>query len=84
MLNGNKSPISSTKLSENRSKESIQKEEMQNEKMISLGIDPYEFDVEKEYTEQEQEIINCALRLIVMDKEVPEELAEKVREITMR
>ena len=50
--------------------------------MQELGIDPYEYDTDKEYTDEEQELINEALKLITLNQDVPKELADKVKEIT--
>lgn len=65
-----------------RSQESITVERIQNLKMQELGIDPYEYDTDTEYSDDEQELINEAMRLIILNQNVPQELAEKVKEIT--
>lgn len=65
-----------------RSAASITAERIQNIKMQELGIDPYEYDTDKEYTDEEQELINEALKLITLNQDVPKELADKVKEIT--
>ena len=66
-----------------RSQESIAQEQIQNVTLRQLGIDPYEYDNEY-YTEEEQEIINEALRLVVIDEDIPKELEEQVKEITQK
>ena len=75
-------PQSNSYVAEKRSQESIDMEKKQNRKLQELGIDPYQYDIEEGYTEEEQNLINEALKLVVLDKEVPEELAERVRQIT--
>jgi vacuolar-type H+-ATPase subunit F/Vma7 len=75
-------PKTSKYITEQRSSESIMAERIQNIKLRELGIDPYEYDNSKEYTEQEKNTINEAIKLIVLEQDVPKELAEKVKEIT--
>ena len=65
-----------------RSAESLAIEKIQNIRMQELGIDPYEYGIENDYSADEQELINEAVKLIILNQEVPEELAEKVKEIT--
>ena len=67
---------------EPRASESKAIERAQNIKMQELGIDPYEYDANRQYTEEEQELINEAIKLIILGKELPKELEEKVKEIT--
>ncbi len=67
-----------------RSQESITVERIQNIKMRELGIDPYEYDTDREYSADEQELINEVMKLIILNQDVPEELAEKVKEITKK
>lgn len=67
-----------------RSSESINAEKIQNTKLQELGIDPYEYDTEKEYSAEEQELITEAMKLIILNQEVPKELAEKVKAITRK
>lgn len=67
-----------------RPSESIMIEKMQNIRMRELGIDPYEYDKDGEYSIDEQELINEAIKLIVLNQDVPEELAEKVKDITCK
>lgn len=64
-----------------RSSESIEKERAQNNKLRELGIDPYEYVTDEEYTEEEQDLINEALKLIILEQEIPEDLAKKVKSI---
>lgn len=66
-----------------RSKESQTIERIQNIKLRELGIDPYEYDNEY-YTEEEQEIINEALRLVTLEQDISKELEEQVKEITQK
>lgn len=54
-----------------------------NIKLRELGIDPYEYDNEY-YTEEEQEIINEALRLVTLEQDISKELEEQVKEITQK
>lgn len=75
-------PKVSTTEKKSRSLESITIERIQNIRLQELGIDPYEYDTDKEYTEEEQELINEAMKIIILNQEVPTELANKVREIT--
>lgn len=82
MLNIPTAPKSSSHVAEKRSRESIDREREQNRRLRELGIDPYQYDIEEGYTEEEQDLINEVLKLIVLDKEVPEELEERVRQIT--
>lgn len=82
MLNIPTAPKNSSHIAEKRSQESIDREREQNRRLRELGIDPYQYDIEEGYTEEEQNLINEALKLIVLDREVPEELAERVRRIT--
>lgn len=81
-MNNIKIPNTSSHMVQQRTSESIQLERLQNERLLELGIDPYEYDNEREFTEEEQELINEAMRLVVLEKEIPKELAEKVKEIT--
>lgn len=82
MLNIPTAPKSSSYVAEKRSRESIDREREQNRRLRELGIDPYQYDIEEGYTEEEQDLINEVLKLIVLDKEVPEELEVRVRQIT--
>lgn len=82
MLNMPKTPQESSHIMEKRSAESIVMEKMQNRKMEELGLDPYEYDIDREYTEEEQKLILEAMKLITLNEEVPEELAKKVKAIT--
>lgn len=82
MLNIPTAPKSSSYVMEKCSRESIDREREQNRRLRELGIDPYQYDIEEGYTEEEQNLINEALKLIVLDKEVPKELEERVRQIT--
>lgn len=82
MLNIPIAPKSSSYVAEKRSRESIDREREQNRRLWELGIDPYQYDIEEWYTEEEQNLINEALKLIVLNKEIPEELAERVKQIT--
>lgn len=75
-------PKVSTTEKKSRSLESITIERIQNIRLQELGIDPYEYDTDKEYTEEEQELINEAMKIIILNQEVPTELANKVKEIT--
>lgn len=84
MLNIPVVPKSCSHIMEKRSQESIDREKGQNKRLQELGIDPYQYDVEEGYTEEEQDLINEAIKLIVLDREVPEKLAERVKEITGR
>ncbi len=67
-----------------RSQESIAVERVQNMRMQELGIDSYEYDTNKEYSVDEQELINEAVKLIILNQDIPEELAEKVKKITKK
>lgn len=58
------------------------KEQKENKKFQELGIDPYEYD--SKYTEEETDIICEAMRLIILDKPVPVELQQRVKEITKK
>lgn len=71
-----------TSMKKSRSIESVTLERTQNIKLQELGIDPYEYDADKEYTEEEQEIINEVMKFIILNQDVPKELAEKVKRIT--
>lgn len=82
MLNIPTAPKSSSYVMEKCSRESTDREREQNRRLRELGIDPYQYDIEEGYTEEEQNLINEALKLIVLDKEVPKELEERVRQIT--
>lgn len=82
MLNVPVKPQECTTEKKIRSIESISIERIQNKRLLELGIDPYEYDTEKEYTEEEQELINEAMKLIILNQEVPAELADQVRKIT--
>lgn len=82
MLNIPTAPKSSSYVMEKCSRESIDREREQNRRLRELGIDPYQYDIEEGYTEEEQNLINEALKLIVLDKEVPKELEERVRQIS--
>lgn len=82
MLNIPTAPKSSSYVMEKCSRESIDREREQNRRLRELGIDPYQYDIEGGYTEEEQNLINEALKLIVLDKEVPKELEERVRQIS--
>lgn len=66
-----------------RSKESQTIERVQNIRLRKLGIDPYEYDNEY-YTEDEQEILNEALRLVTLEQDIPKELEKQVKEITQK
>ena len=77
-------PETSTTEKKTRSAESITIERIQNIRIQELGIDPYEYDTEKEYTKEEQELINEAIKLIILNEELPETLMEKVKQITKK
>lgn len=79
-------PETATSKPKPRSMESITHERIQNIKLRDMGIDPYEFDDEddEQYTKEEQKLINEALALITLDKDVPEELEQQVKEITRK
>lgn len=77
-------PKTATCKLEPRSMESKTHERMQNIKLMELGIDPFEYDIDESYTEDEQEILNEAIRLITLDQNLPEELEQQVKEITQK
>ena len=63
-----------------RSLDSITLERIQNMKLRELGIEPYEYSTN--LTEEQQNILDEALKLIALDKEIPKDLEDKVKEIT--
>lgn len=77
-------PNTSSHMPRTRTMESKEIERIQNIRLQELGIDPYEYDAEIEYTDAEKELINLAIKLIISNQEVPEELAGKVKEITRK
>ena len=77
-------PKVTTTEKKHRSLESMTIERIQNIRLQELGINPYEYDTDKEYTEEELELINEAMKIIILNQEIPAELAERVKEITKK